>query len=48
MFLADNVNKMQVKEELESDPEFLKAYSVNKSGGPASPDQQSRAAVAAV
>jgi len=45
MFLADNVNKMQVKEELESDPEFLKAYSVNKS---ASPDQQSRAAVAAV
>ena len=48
MFLADNVNKMQVKEELESDPEFLKAYSVNKSGGLASPDQQSRAVVAAV
>jgi hypothetical protein len=48
MFLADNVNKMQVKEELESDPEFLKAYSVNKSDGPAAPDQQSRAAVAAV
>src|SRR3954453_18690751 len=46
--LADNVDKMQVKEELESDPEFLKAYSVNKSGGPAAPDQQSRAAVAPV
>jgi hypothetical protein len=39
---------MQVKEELESDPDFLKAYSVNKPDGPTSPDQQSRAAVAAV
>jgi hypothetical protein len=46
--LVDSANKMQVKEELESDPDFLKAYSVNKSDGSAAPDQQSRAAVAAV
>ena len=46
--LADNANKMQVKEELESDPDFLKAYSVNKSDGPAAVDQQSLAAVATV
>jgi hypothetical protein len=39
--------EMQVKDELESDPDFLKAYSVNKSGGPAAPDQQARSTVAA-
>ena len=29
-----------VKEEIESDPEFLKAYAVSKTGGPAAPEQQ--------
>jgi Grx4 family monothiol glutaredoxin len=38
--------QLQVKEELESDPDFLKAYSVNKSGGPAGLDQQAQSAVA--
>jgi Grx4 family monothiol glutaredoxin len=45
---TNNVREMQVKDELESDPDFLKAYSVNKSGGPAAPDQQARPTVAAV
>jgi len=36
-----------IKEELESDPDFLKAYSVNKSAGPATPDQQARSTVPA-
>jgi len=33
-----------VKDELESDPEFFKTYSVSKAGGPAAPEQQSTAA----
>ena len=44
---ANNNSEIQVKEELESDADFLKAYSVNKSGGPAAPDQQARPTVAA-
>lgn len=45
---SNNICETQVKEELESDPEFLKAYSVNKPSGPAAPDQQARPAMAAV
>lgn len=37
----------QVKEEMESDPDFFKAYSVSKTGGPAAPDQQQTPVVAA-
>ena len=44
---ANDVCEIQVKDELESDPDFLKAYSVNKSGGPAAPDQRALPAVAA-
>jgi Grx4 family monothiol glutaredoxin len=44
---ANNVCDTQIKEELESDPDFLKAYSVNKSAGPATPDQQARSTVPA-
>ena len=47
-YLANDNSQTQVKEEIESDPDFLKAYSVNKTGGPAAPDQQARPTVAAV
>jgi len=36
-----------VKDELESDPEFFKPYSVSKTGGPAAPNQQAAPSVAA-
>lgn len=35
-----------VKEEIESDPDFLKPYSVNKTGGPAAPERQASATAA--
>lgn len=38
----------QVKEEMESDPDFFREFSVSKSGGPAAPEAQAKPRTAAV